>query len=231
MWNQAEQALNQSMSRMVTQLASLLPGIVAFLVAVLISGIAAWILAAAVRRCLVSLRFDERLNHSGLAAVTEWSPSRSPALLITRLMAWLVLIAGVLIGVTAFDAALDFDIPEQAGRLSAKLDCRDRSVAGRKHHGAVSRQKRPDWRGQPESAVRPALERRGEVAGGGADRCHGARGPQNRCRNRRTCVRYFVWRNRFCSRAGCGVGFERTGVAIAGARCSQRSNPSAVGCR
>lgn len=105
MWNQAEQALNQSMSRMVTQLASLLPGIVAFLVAVLISGIAAWILAVAVRRCLVSLRFDERLNHSGLAAVTEWSPSRSPALMITRLLAWLVLIAGVLIGVTAFDAA------------------------------------------------------------------------------------------------------------------------------
>lgn len=105
MWDQAEQALNQSMDRMVTQLARLLPGIVAFLVAVLIAAIVAWILTAVARRCLAGIRFDERVNHSGLAALSEWSPSRSPALLVVRVVAWSAIIAGVLIGVTAFDAA------------------------------------------------------------------------------------------------------------------------------
>ncbi len=105
MWDQAGQALNQSVARMVTQLASLLPGIVAFVVAVLVSAAVAWILAAGVRRGLTAIRFDERLHKSGLAAVTEWSPSRSPALLVARVVAWMANLARVLNGITDFYAA------------------------------------------------------------------------------------------------------------------------------
>ena len=103
MWDQAEQALNQSMTRMVSELASLLPGIVAFVVAVVVSAIVAWAVTGVVRRCLVSIRFDERLTSSGLASLTEWSPSHSPAALVARVVAWTVMIVGFLIGVTAFD--------------------------------------------------------------------------------------------------------------------------------
>jgi len=105
MWGQAEQALNQSMTRVVSQFAILLPGIVALIVAVLVSAVVAWVLAVVVGRSLASLRFDEKLAHSGFAAVTEWSPSHSPSLLVARVAAWVAMIAGILIGVTAFDAA------------------------------------------------------------------------------------------------------------------------------
>lgn len=105
MWDQAEQALNQSMARMVSQLASLLPGIVAFIVAVAISAILALILAAVVRRSLAAVHFNDRLASSGLASVTEWSPSHSPAALVARIVGWIVLAIGILIGVTAFDAS------------------------------------------------------------------------------------------------------------------------------
>ena len=104
MWDQAGQALNQSMTRMVSQLASLLPGLVAFIVAVAISVLIAWLLSSVLRRSLTHVRFDERLTSSGLASVSEWSPSHSPSALVARVVAWTVIILGVLIGITAFDA-------------------------------------------------------------------------------------------------------------------------------
>lgn len=105
MWEQAERALDQSVTRMVTELAGLLPALGAFVVAVLISLLLGAGLAAVVRGMLNALRFDERLARSGLAGVTEWSPSHSPALLVSRTVGWIVIVAGVLIGVSAFDAA------------------------------------------------------------------------------------------------------------------------------
>ncbi len=105
MWEQAERALNQSTTRMVTELAGLLPGLGAFIVAVLISVLFGAVLAAIVRGILAALRFDDRFARSGLAGVKEWSPSHSPALLVSRTVGWIVILAGVLVGISAFDAA------------------------------------------------------------------------------------------------------------------------------
>lgn len=105
MWDQAERALNQSMTRMVTELAGLLPGVGAFVVAVVISVLLGAILAAILRRILASLRFDKRLAQSRLAGVSEWSPAHSPTRLVSRIAGWIVVIAGTLIGISAFDAA------------------------------------------------------------------------------------------------------------------------------
>lgn len=105
MWEQAERALNGSMTRMVTELAGLLPGLGAFIVAVLIFVLLGAALEAIVRRMLTALRFDERLGRSGVAGVTEWSPSHSPALLVARSVGWIVILAGILIGLSAIDAA------------------------------------------------------------------------------------------------------------------------------
>jgi hypothetical protein len=104
MWDQVKQALVQSTARFLTRFADLLPGLAALIFALLVSIVLAAILAIAVRRILTRLQFEERLAQWGLSSLTEWSPMRSPALLVSRTIALLVIIAGLLIGIEAFDA-------------------------------------------------------------------------------------------------------------------------------
>jgi hypothetical protein len=106
MWNEVHNALDQSTTRMITELANLLPGLVALIVAMLISFLIAWILTVILRRFLERARFDERLSAWGLPGLADWAPDRSPALLLTRAIAWGVIFMGFLIGVAAFDATL-----------------------------------------------------------------------------------------------------------------------------
>jgi hypothetical protein len=104
LWDQVKQALNQSTTKFLTGLAHLLPGIVALILALLISIAVAWVLAIALRRLLTSIRFDERINRWGFASLGEWSPKNSPTRLVSRTVACLVILAGFLIGIAAFDA-------------------------------------------------------------------------------------------------------------------------------
>src|ERR1700680_2767396 len=104
MWDQVKQALDQSTTKFLTELAHLLPGMVALIVALLISIVLAWILAIVVRRLLASIHFDERLNRWGFAFLGEWSPMNSPTRLASRTLACIVILAGFLIGIDAFDA-------------------------------------------------------------------------------------------------------------------------------
>lgn len=106
MWEQVEQALNQSTVRVLAGVAQLLPGFVALVVAVLLSSIFAWFLRVVLRRTLRGINFDARLERWGVNGIAEWSPSKSPTLLVTRVVSWVVMLAGFLVGVTAFDAAL-----------------------------------------------------------------------------------------------------------------------------
>ena len=104
MWDQVKQALDQSTTKFLTGLAHQLPGMVALIVALLISFALAWVLAIVVRRLLASIRFDERLNRWGFASIQEWSPMNSPTRLVSRTTACVVILAGFLIGIAAFDA-------------------------------------------------------------------------------------------------------------------------------
>jgi hypothetical protein len=106
MWDEVGQALRLSMTRMLSQLASLLPGIVALVTALLVSALIAWAVAAILRRSLARLEFDRRVAQWGFPALVEWSPSSSPTLLLTRVIAWIVVLIGFLIGISAFDGAL-----------------------------------------------------------------------------------------------------------------------------
>jgi hypothetical protein len=85
-------------------LASLLPGLAALVVALLISIVVGCILAAVVRRLLSSMQFDDRLPRWGFPSVAEWSPMKSPTLLVSRAIAALVILTGFLIGIAAVDA-------------------------------------------------------------------------------------------------------------------------------
>lgn len=104
MWDQVKQALVQSTTRFLTGLAGLLPGMVAVIVALLISVLFAFIAAIVVRRLLYGMRFDERLVRWGFSSLADWSPARSPTLLVSRTVACLVIVIGLLIGIAAFDA-------------------------------------------------------------------------------------------------------------------------------
>ena len=106
MWNQIRQALNESTSRVIKQIANLLPGIAALIVALLVAGILAWIITFLLRRSLRRIHFDERLSTWGLQSLAHWSASETPTVLVTRIVWWVIMLVGFLIGISAFDATL-----------------------------------------------------------------------------------------------------------------------------
>jgi hypothetical protein len=109
MAQQISTALRQSIHRIVLVLASFLPGILAFLLALIVFALIGWGLSALVRRLLIALRFDERLAAreapGSTGIITEWSPSNSPTVLAQRTTFWLLVLAGIAVGISAFDAS------------------------------------------------------------------------------------------------------------------------------
>ena len=106
MWHQVEQTLDESTVRVLSRLASLLPGMLALLVAVLFSALLAWLIALALRRFLHSIQFDKQLERWGFTGIAELSPQQSPALLVTRVVSWSIVLLGFVLGLGAFDATL-----------------------------------------------------------------------------------------------------------------------------
>ena len=106
MWDEVGQALKVSMTKMLSQLASLLPGIVALTTALFVAALIAWALSAMLRRSLTSFQFDRRVAQWGFPALAEWAPSSSPTLLVTRAIGWTIVFVGFLVGISAFDGAL-----------------------------------------------------------------------------------------------------------------------------
>lgn len=106
MWDQVRETLSNSMSQMLGRLASLLPGAVALVAALLITALGAWALGAILRRALNAIGFDQRITEWGIPAWAEWSPSRSPTRLLTRTITCILMLIGFLVGISAFDATL-----------------------------------------------------------------------------------------------------------------------------
>ncbi|HEY1760582.1 MAG TPA: hypothetical protein VGG72_34725 [Bryobacteraceae bacterium] len=106
MWNEVGESLRLSMTKMLDQFASLLPGVLALIAALVISAVIAWAFSAILRRSLTGLDFDRRVKQWGFTGLCEWSPGSSPTLLVTRAIAWIIVFVGFLVGVSAFDGAL-----------------------------------------------------------------------------------------------------------------------------
>jgi len=118
MWTQIDDALRESLGRVLTSLASLLPGLVALLLsvvlAVLLGALVRWILIGVLR----AFRFDQRLERWGASALAEWSPEHSPTLLVGRLAHWMLVLLGAIIGLAALDPSL---MTTMMGRLGTYL--------------------------------------------------------------------------------------------------------------
>jgi hypothetical protein len=103
MWVHVQQSLHSSMGRAMESLARLLPGIMAFILAFLLFLLIGWILAWIVRHVLAAAGFDERMSRTA-PTMAEWSPRLTPSQLVGRVVFWCFLTAGVMVGVSAFEA-------------------------------------------------------------------------------------------------------------------------------
>jgi hypothetical protein len=104
MWEQLNRAWSQSMDRIIGGVADFLPGILALVIVMILALPIAWIVSRLLRRSLQSMRFDERLKQWGMTALENWAPSQSPAMLAGRITYWMILLFGLLVGLTALNA-------------------------------------------------------------------------------------------------------------------------------
>lgn len=101
-WHHMSDALHQSLYRVLTLLIAVLPGILAFFVALLVSTLSGMVIAWLLRRILTWAKFDLRVaRKSG----TDWAPANSPTEIIARVSFWGCVLLGLIIGVSAIDTS------------------------------------------------------------------------------------------------------------------------------
>jgi len=101
-WHHMSVALHQSIYRVLTLLIAVLPGILAFFVALVIFTLAGVVISWVLRRGLTWAKFDLRIARKN---GTDWSPASSPTEIIARVSFWVCVLLGLVIGVSAFDAS------------------------------------------------------------------------------------------------------------------------------
>ena len=102
-WHHMSDALHQSLYRVLSLLIAILPGILAFFVALAVFTLIGMAISALLRRGLAWVKFDDRLSHSRGNA--DWTPTTSPSEIVARVSFWMCVLLGLIIGVSAFDAS------------------------------------------------------------------------------------------------------------------------------
>jgi uncharacterized membrane protein len=102
-WHHMSEALHQSLYSVLSLMIAILPGILAFVVALVVLTLIGMALSALLRRGLAAVKFDEHFAHG--RGNVEWAPSTSPTALIARVSFWGCVLLGLVIGVSAFDAS------------------------------------------------------------------------------------------------------------------------------
>ena len=105
MLDEFNRALTLAGNRIVESIASFLPGALVFVGLILAAFLVAMLLRSGLRRGLKRLDFDRRVEGWGMS-MAEWTPSGSAASLVASAAYWTVLVLGLLLGLTALDAAL-----------------------------------------------------------------------------------------------------------------------------
>jgi hypothetical protein len=105
MVDQFDRALRLASARIVESVANFLPGALVFLMLLVAALLVAIVLRYALHKALNGLEFDRRAELLGIS-LAEWTPSRSASTLVASVAYWTVLLLGLLLGLTALDAAL-----------------------------------------------------------------------------------------------------------------------------
>jgi hypothetical protein len=104
-WHQMSEALHASVYRVLSLLISILPGLLAFVLALgLMTGLGV-LLSWGLRRALAAAKFDERMAQKRTSGIADWSPGHSPTALAGRVTFWGCVLLGLIIGISAFDAS------------------------------------------------------------------------------------------------------------------------------
>jgi hypothetical protein len=103
MWKNVEDTLSASLERAVTGLADFMPSLLAMLLALLFSALLAWMIRLVLRRMLRGIKFDARLEQWGFSGLAEISPGKSPTRLVCRVVSWVVVLFGLLLGLLAVE--------------------------------------------------------------------------------------------------------------------------------
>jgi hypothetical protein len=106
MLTQVNQIVNQAAARITGSIANFLPGLLAMTVLLAFAVVVGWIVRVMIRRSLQGIDFDTRLERWEFSALADWSPSRSPTLLIAGLAFWCVVLLGLLVGLSALNVNL-----------------------------------------------------------------------------------------------------------------------------
>lgn len=102
-WRHMSDALHLSLDRVLSLLVGVLPGILAFIVALTVFALLGMAVSALLRRGLTAARFDERITRRH--GKVDWAPSSSPTALVAGGSFWACVLLGLIVGVSAFDAS------------------------------------------------------------------------------------------------------------------------------
>jgi hypothetical protein len=105
MWHHMADAMHQSVLRVTSVLISILPGLLAFILAVAAMALIGILLSYVLRRILTAAKFDERITRNGKGGIAEWSPSYKPTQLAGRVTFWSCILIGIVIGIMSLDAS------------------------------------------------------------------------------------------------------------------------------
>jgi hypothetical protein len=106
MWERIKEMLGAAMLRMSDNVADFIPGLAGLLVIVALAVILAVLVRLVLARLLSGLRLDQRAENLGLGSAADWSVVGGLSVFVARVAMWTVIVAGVLVGLSALDAAL-----------------------------------------------------------------------------------------------------------------------------
>jgi len=106
MWEHINEALGDGVHRVLHGVVDFLPGLVILLLALACASLVAWVASMVTRALLRWIKFDKRMEALGFEGLADWSPRRSPTLLVAKIAWWLIIMFGLLVGLAGFAADL-----------------------------------------------------------------------------------------------------------------------------
>ena len=103
MWIQVDVILREAAAQIADHIANFLPGVLVSLVLIVAALVVAVVVRLVVSRILQGLEFDRRAEQLGFSTANEWSTT--PSSTVARFVYWTVVILGLLVSLTALNAA------------------------------------------------------------------------------------------------------------------------------
>jgi hypothetical protein len=106
MWDQVSQMVRAATQRISENIAGFLPGLLGLLIVVAVAVVLGGLARVLLLRLLSRLRLDHRAENLGLGSAADWEAIGGLSVLLARAAMWTIIAAGLLVGLSALDAAL-----------------------------------------------------------------------------------------------------------------------------